>query len=276
MFDELKENLFQTSGPLPWIEVGFLKIPTYYFIISLTCCVCILWFYRRCRFFNLSQKKGMDIVLVLLITGFVGARLAHIFFENPSHYLFHPLDVFYFWQGGFVFYGGAFLSYLSVVFFIKKLKLDFWIWHDVLTPVLALGYALGRLACFFAGCCYGKICTLPWALPLKQMDLQNGKVEVFLRHPTALYASVLEFSALFFLLWFETKKPKPGQVFLIWVLCHSVNRLIMEIFRADPRGPQPYGISLSMAVSFILFFISVFLLIKIRFGFSRNFSRKKA
>ena len=258
----MKENLFlfYTSGPLPWIKMGFLDIPTYYFVISLTCCLCILWFYRRCHFFGLSQKRGMDISLILLISGFIGARLVHILFENPSYYLSHPMEVFYFWQGGFVFYGGALLAYLSVFIFIKKLKLKFWAWHDVLAPVLALGYALGRLACFFVGCCYGKICELSWAFPLKQMDVHSGKVEVLLRHPTPLYATGLELFTLLFLLWFETKKTKPGQIFLIWVFFHSINRLIMEVFRDDPRGPQPYGISLSMAVSFILLLISIFLI----------------
>ncbi len=253
---------FYTSGPLPWIKMGFLNIPTYFFVISLSCCLCVFWFYRRCRSFGLSQEKGMDLGLILLVTGFIGARLVHVFFENPSHYLSHPVEIFYFWQGGFVFYGGALLAYLSVFVFIKKSKLNFWPWHDVLAPVLALGYALGRLACFLVGCCYGKLCELPWAFPLKQMDLHSGKVEVLLRHPTGLYASTLEVCTLFFLLWFETRKTKPGQVFLIWVLCHSVNRFIMEIFRDDPRGPQIYGISLSMAVSFLLFFVSVFLLVK--------------
>ena len=106
----MKENLFflQTVGPLPWIKMGFLKIPTYYFIISLACCVCILWFYRRCRSFDLSQKRGMDIALVLLITGFIGARLVHILFENPSYYLSRPVEVFYFWQGDLFFTEGLF------------------------------------------------------------------------------------------------------------------------------------------------------------------------
>ena len=204
----------------------------------------------------------MDLGLVLLITGFLGARLFHIVFEKPSYYLSHPLEVFYFYQGGFVFYGGAILAYLTALVFIKKLKLNFWPWHDVLAPVVALGYTLGRLACFFVGCCYGKLCDLPWAFPLKQMNLNSKKIEILLRHPTPLYASGLELLTLFFLLWFETKKPKPGQVFLIWILCHSVNRTIMEIFRDDPRGPQIYGMSLSMTISFTLFLISVSLLIK--------------
>ena len=112
----LKTNqfFFYTSGPLPWIKMGFLNIPTYFFVISLSCCLCVFWFYRRCRSFGLSQEKGMELGLILLVTGFIGARLVHIFFENPSHYLSHPVEIFYFWQGGFVFYGGALLAYLSV------------------------------------------------------------------------------------------------------------------------------------------------------------------
>ena len=210
----------------------------------------------------------MDLCLVLLVAGFIGARLFHIFFEGFSHYRSHPEEIFYFWQGGFVFYGGALTAYLAVFIFIKKFRLDFWPWHDVLAPVLAFSYSLGRLACFFVGCCYGKVCALPWALPLKQWNPESQKTEILLRHPTALYASGMEFLILCFLLFLERKKTIFGQrlgtghLFLFWILLHSVNRMVMETFRDDPRGGEFYGLSLSMIISITLFLVSASAIIK--------------
>ncbi|MCB0377387.1 MAG: prolipoprotein diacylglyceryl transferase [Bdellovibrionales bacterium] len=240
-----------TLGPLPQISLFGLQIPTYHLIISLTCCLCVYWFYKRCEVRNLSQRNAMDISMIVLITGFVGARLAHVLWEYPSYYWQNPVEVFYFWQGGFVFYGGAILGYLCAFLYARRLKLTFWLWHDTAAPVLALGYALGRIACFLEGCCYGKVCTLPWAIPLKEVDVHSHAITTALRHPTQIYASLMEACTLFFLLWLEKKKAKLGVVFLSWVMLHALGRILMEIFRDDPRGPMLMGLSVSTMISLI-------------------------
>lgn len=239
-------------GPLPFINLGFTTVPTYYLILSLVYCIGIFWFYKRCEQRNLPQKNAMDISLIILISGFIGARLTHVIFEQPDHYLHHPSEIFYFWQGGFVFYGGALLAYLCAYLYSRNLEVTFWLWHDTLAPVLAFGYACGRLACFFAGCCYGKVCALPWATPLQQVDLHTGVASTVLRHPTQLYASLFEFANLGFLLWYEKRKPQLGRVFLYWVIIHCLGRILMEAYRDDFRGPDVLGLSISALISVIL------------------------
>lgn len=254
---------FFTIGPLPEIHLGFITLPTYYTILSLTYCLAIIWFYKRCENRNLSQKNAMDLGLIILFTGFIGARLFHVLFEYPRYYWQHPIEVFYFWQGGFVFYGGFIVAYLSAFFYARKLKLTFWLWHDTLAPVLAGGYAMGRLACFLVGCCYGEVCDLPWAVPLKQESLSTGLISVFSRHPTQLYAVSTEFLTLIFLLWYEKRKPPLGNVFLSWVALHSLGRIIMETFRADPRGGTLLGLSVSTLISlFLLLVVSIVFTLK--------------
>ncbi len=243
---------FYPLGPFPEINLGFVSLPTYYFVISLTYCLCIIWFYKRCDNRNLPQKNAMDIGLIVLICGFIGARLFHILFEFPSHYIKHPIEIFYFWQGGFVFYGGFLAAYACAFLYARKLKLTFWLWHDTLAPVLAFGYAMGRMACFLVGCCYGKVCDLPWAVPLKQVHVTTDHLSVVLRHPTQLYAVIIEFATLAFLLWYEKKRPRLGNVFLYWVGLHSLGRIIMEVFRDDPRGSTFFGLSLSTVISILL------------------------
>ena len=250
---------FITQGPWNQINIGSLTIPTYYLIISLTTCLAIFWFYKRCEHKGLHQDTALNLGFVLLLFGFLGARLTHIFFEAPTFYFDHPLAVFDIFAGGFVFYGGAVCGYFAGLAYLLYKKLELWPWHDILAPVVALGYALGRLACFASGCCYGKICDLSWAVPLRQIDLQSGVASVLYRHPTQLYASALEGLTLLFLLWLEKKKTFPGQVFLSWLILHSIGRLIMEAFRDDFRGRLILGVSFSSFLSLIFLLLAVYI-----------------
>ncbi len=243
---------FYTIGPYPEIDLGFTTLPTYYTMISLVYCLCIFWFYKRCEDRNLSLDKAMNIGLIVLLGGFLGSRLFHILFEQPRHYLHSPIEVFYFWQGGFVFYGGFIIAYASAFLYIRKQKLTFWLWHDTFAPVAALGYALGRVACFLVGCCYGKVCSLPWAVSVEQVHIASENVTHLWRHPTPLYATAMELLILAFLLWYEKRRPAVGRVFLIWVILHSCARILMETYRADPRGVEWMGLSLSTMISILL------------------------
>lgn len=251
-----------TLGILPQIHIGNISLPTYYLVISIACSISIYWFYKRCEHRNLSIRNAMDICLIILTTGFIGARLAHVLFEFPLYYKNNLLEVLYFWQGGFVFYGGAIFGYVCAFLYARRLKMTFWLWHDTAAPVLALSYALGRIACFLEGCCYGKICNLPWATNLKEVHIHTHGITTSLRHPTQLYAMGTELLTLIFLLWLERRKPKLGVIFLSWVILHSLGRIVMETFRDDPRGPAIFDLSISTFISIIFILIALPLLLK--------------
>ena len=130
--------------------------------------------------------------------------------------------------------------------------------------MLALGYGLGRLGCFLNGCCFGKLCELPWAVEFHYPGLPAN-----LRHPTQLYATAWELGALVVLLLLEKYSDKvqqkvlrtQGALFFTWLALHAVGRLIMEQFRDDYRGAEPLGQSvatwwaLAMLLLSLLFFI---------------------
>ena len=174
----------------------------------------------------------------------------------------HPAQIFYIWQGGFVFYGGFIFAYFLAFLYARKFNLTFWLWHDTAAPVLAGGYALGRTACFLAGCCYGKVCELPCGISTKQVHLHTGVEAAVTRHPTQLYATAIELLTLMFLLWYEKRKPKLGSVFLIWVALHSVGRIVMETFRDDPRGGVHFGLSISTIISIALLLAATAIFVK--------------
>jgi Prolipoprotein diacylglyceryltransferase len=191
-----------------------------------------------------------------MVTGFLGGRLFHVFFEQWDYYAKDLSLILHFWDGGFVFFGGAILSasaaWIFLFFTDKKHTLDYF---DLFAPIMALAYGLGRIGCLMAGCCYGKACDLPWAI--------NH------RHPTQLYATLWELAAMLILLGIagidrKNRKPavfqKPGAVFFLWMIFHGFGRLLMETFRDDFRGPV-WGITISSWISVALIALGVFLLI---------------
>lgn len=227
-----------------------IYIPTYYLVISLTTCLCLLWMYRRSLNKNFPINSSLDLSLIVMVAGFLGGRLLHIVYESPDHYLKNPAEIINVGDGGFVFFGGFFTALAASLVYLKKKNLILTDYLDLFAPVLALGYGLGRSACFFAGCCYGKTCDLPWAL--------NH------RHPTQLYAVCIELLIVGILLLLEkskSKKIKSGDIFYSWIAMHGLGRLFMEHFRDDYRGPEA-GLSISSWLSLGLIAVGIFLLSK--------------
>ncbi len=180
----------------------------------------------------------------------MGARLFHVIYENPEYYLTSPEKIFYLWEGGFVYFGGAFLGVIAAFGYLKyKQAPNYGAYFDAFSPVLAFMYGAGRIGCFLAGCCYGSSCDFPWAVA--------GK------HPTQLYATFWELGAMLILLGSEKKKSfkSPGSLFALWIALHSLGRLLMESFRDDFRGGLVFDMSVSSFISWILLIGSAFALV---------------
>lgn len=242
----------------PVLKLGEnLSVPTYYLVITATVCLCLLWLNSRIAKYSVTRSTALDLSLVVMIASFVGARLFHVLYENPEIYLANPERIFYFWDGGFVFYGGALLAGLSGYLFLRwKDAKNLLEYFDLFAPVLALSYSLGRVGCLLAGCCYGRTCELPWSIA--------G------RHPTQIYASLWELGVVFILLGLETvprekRHPSPlqkkGAIFFVWMVLHGMGRIVMEAFRDDFRGPD-LGLSVSTWISVVLILTGLVFLFK--------------
>lgn len=234
-----------------------IQIPTYYLVLSFTVCLGLLWSVRRADHLDLSRSTTLDIGLIIMVAGFFGGRLFHVLYEDFPYYREQPLRVLEFWNGGFVFYGGALLAaFLGFIYLRKKAPTQIGAYLDLLAPVMALCYAVGRIACLLAGCCYGRFCDLPWAIAE--------------RHPTQLYASLWEAGVLLILLGLEKGRELPksenlfqrtGSIFYTWISLHALGRLLMEHFREDFRGPQ-WGLSISSWISVGVLTLGLYLLFK--------------
>jgi prolipoprotein diacylglyceryltransferase len=120
---------------------------------------------RQAKGAELNTDLAWDILLWVLIGGIIGARIWHILTPPPSmqaqgittlYYLTHPLDAIAIWNGGLGIPGAVIGGGLALYLFLRKRRLAFVPWLDVIAPGLALGQAIGRWGNFV-----NKSCTAP-------------------------------------------------------------------------------------------------------------------
>lgn len=242
---------------LPYIYLFKFKLPTYPLIISLVYCLALISIFIMLKNKSNQRRQALDIFFLLCFASFFGARLFHILFESLDFYLQNPLQAFYFWNGGFVYYGGLLVGALALFIYAKFEQLNIFKWFDFFAPILSSGYLLGRFACLLNGCCYGTPTKLPWSIQF--VDEYGGYLA---RHPTQIYLSIGETPfLLFYYFYLRKRKFSSGVIFLIWILFHSISRFIIEFYRDDFRGII-WGLSLSGWTSLLLIILSAFFLLK--------------
>lgn len=191
----------------------------------------------------------LDLGFYMLIAAIVGARLFFLA-VNPEVISESLLAVFQIWRGGLVFYGGFIAALVTAIVFVRKIRVPFFRVADMFAPGLAAGHAVGRIGCFFAGCCYGKSCDLPWAVVFRD-PLSLAPIGVHL-HPTQLYSVAGNLAVFGFLWWFRKRSRYTGQLFWHYVLLYGLTRAFLELFRGDPRGFILDGVSVSQGIGLVL------------------------
>jgi phosphatidylglycerol:prolipoprotein diacylglycerol transferase len=131
---------------------------------------------------------------------------------------------------------------------------------DILAPCLAIGQAVGRWGCFFAGCCYGAPTDAPWAITFTDPK-SLAPLEVAL-HPTQVYLSINALAIFGILTWLHKRKTFNGQVFWVYGILYSIGRFIIEFYRGDDRGVVV--LSTSQYIGIFVLGLSIYMLTRLR------------
>jgi phosphatidylglycerol:prolipoprotein diacylglycerol transferase len=184
---------------------------------------------RRARAIGLPQESMMDLGPWLLIGALLGARVLYVATHWSEFSGQGPGEVFKVWRGGLVFYGGLVGSVTAAIIRIRMLKLPLWASGDCLAPGVALGHGIGRLGCFFNGCCYGHPTDVPWAIhyPLEHFTKGVGI------HPAQLYETALDLLLAGALAWWFPRRRFNGEVFALYLIAYAFVRSFVELFRGD-------------------------------------------
>ncbi len=218
------------------ISIGPLTIHTYGVFVALGFALAIAVTARLGKQEGVSAQRVMDLAFIGIVWAIIGSRLFYVLL-NLAYYRRQPLDMFKLWQGGLVFSGGLVIALLAVVWHLKRRGMPLLETADLFAPGLALGQGIGRIGCFFAGCCYGRPADVPWAVAFTDPGCL-APLHISL-HPTQLYSALGGLLLFAFLMVLRKKRSFPGQVFIWYLILHSTFRLVVERFRGDDRGLVP-------------------------------------
>ncbi|MGO8670395.1 MAG: prolipoprotein diacylglyceryl transferase [Capsulimonadaceae bacterium] len=173
-----------------------------------------------------TSNDILDSSLWMVVAGIIGARAVFVAEEWPL-YRGHPSTWLAVWEGGISFHGALLGGLLAAVVYTIRHRLAFLKLLDVISPSVMIGYAIGRVGCFFNGCCYGAPTRLPWGVRFYDDGHWTPP-----SHPTQLYSTILSLIFFAVLVRIERHKAFDGQIFAWYLIFAGIERFIMEIWRA--------------------------------------------
>ncbi len=212
-----------------FLHWGHLEIRTYGVMVALGFAAGLWLAARRARIAGFDPEKIQQLGIWLIMAGMAGGKLFYILLFWRDFLTGWRVDGWNSLREGFVFYGGFIGAAVGAVIYARLHRLTLWKVADVYAPAVALGHAFGRLGCFFNGCCYGKVCTLPWAVTFPSPHVMAG-IPV---HPTELYEVAGNLLICGALLAYSRHERRTGQVWWLYVLSYGVLRFTVEFFRGD-------------------------------------------
>ena len=223
-------------------ELGPLTIYWYGILVALGFIAGIWTAGRRSLRDGLKPEVISDAAPWILIGAIIGARILHVISYWETEFARKPFkEVFMIQKGGLVFYGGFIGAALATILFTRLKRIPLWKFADAVTPSIALGHAFGRIGCLMTGCCFGKQCSLPWAItfPPGHETHPIGEPAIPV-HPTQIYEALLNFGLYLLLAWFYRRKKFNGEVFAVYLICYAILRSFVEVFRADYKPAEYY------------------------------------
>ena len=175
-------------------EFGPIKIPSYGVMLMTAFLSCYYLLNRELKKKGKDPEMASDAIFWAALGGILGAKLYYLL-ENYKLVIADPVGMI-FSGSGLVFWGGLAGGMIAVLSYLRYKNEDWIEWTDFISPLLILGYSIGRVGCTLVGCDYGLPTNLPWA-----MTFPNGAPPTLIPvHPTQIYETLLGL-IIFSILW---------------------------------------------------------------------------
>lgn len=172
----------------------------------------------------LLAREGLPVTPSLVLTGLAalaglaGAKLRYIAM-HPKAWRERPTE-------GWAVDGFLVVMPIAVILGLLVLDLPIGIFIDASTPALFAGVAIGRLGCFFTGCCAGRCTRSRWGI--FSSDRRVGARRI----PTQLLeaAAGLVIGAVAFAVLVAARPPIPGLIFVVAIAVYTgVRRVLLRV-----------------------------------------------
>ena len=289
-------------------------IPSFFLFVALAYLMAAVVFVATAAAEGRNADAFVDLAIVTVIAGIAGARVAHVLFDghladyihlctapelvnwpldqatctssawggvwDQAASLCHPsqTDCFAwarFWNGGLTFYCGLFAATAAGIWSAKRDGLGLLYAMDLAAFAVPLGLSVGRLGCFFGGCCFGAPTASVFGIvfppgsdaciaQLKLGLISSRHAWSLPVHPTQLYEAAFAWLiAVIVAFVVRPRQRREGESFVAFCMLYAVLRFTLERLRADERGGLG-ALSTSQWLSLVLVVSGLWLTKKLR------------
>ncbi len=233
------------------IHVFGQAIPLYGFLIAIGVLLANVLGYFLLKSRKLDFLDFLILEAYALLGGWIGAKLLYIILARQEIVWSRFFELEYFntiMRGGFVFYGGLIGGLLTVLLAGKIHKINISGYLNAAIVLLPFVHGMGRIGCFFAGCCSGIPYSGFGAVIYKEGALAPIGVPLF---PVQLVEAGFLFSfAIVFLILYLRKRSE--NLFSLYLILYGILRFVLEFFRFHDNRGMILNLSTSQWISLLM------------------------
>jgi phosphatidylglycerol:prolipoprotein diacylglycerol transferase len=235
-------------------DVGSSQLPSYGVLVALAFVVAFLMVHGRAAEAGVDADRLPPVYLAAGLGGLLGARALYLVAVNPAGLLDPSAWVA---SGGMAYYGGVIGGFAALVVVAVITKIPLLPLFDLAAPALVVALGIGRMGCFFAGCCHGAVAPIGpdpsmvlgggfldgevwWSgvFPFITTEFHAGvgRLHDVPLYPTQLWSALAGLSVGSLLAWAWSHRRFDGQIAASMLMIEPVFRIAIESFRADHRG----------------------------------------
>jgi phosphatidylglycerol:prolipoprotein diacylglycerol transferase len=212
--------------------IGGFDIRWYGILIATGIILGIVIAQYNCKWREVDYDNLLNIVLLSLPIGIIGARLYYVVFEFDS-YKNNIIDAFNIRNGGLAIHGGLIFAIGTALIYTKIKKLNFIKFADVAAPSIILAQALGRWGNFFNQEAHGDAVSYEFIKHFPMFVQKGMNINGIYYNPTFLYESLWNIVVFILLMVILRRCKKNGMVFFTYIGLYSIGRFIIEGMRTD-------------------------------------------
>lgn len=220
-------------------------------LLVVSIAVAIRLMHRRQRQLDLRRSQRILLGGAAFVGSMIGAKIP--FLGDRGWGAFFDGTVWF--ADGKTILGGIVGGYVAV-------ELAKWIANirsrtgDTFALPVAVAVAIGRIGCFVAGCCYGRVTTVPWGVAFPLAGDESGIV----RHPTQLYEVAFHIVAALALAVMDRKRWLVGNQLKAYLIAYMIYRFLSEWLR--PESPILLNLTIYQLVSVAIIAILMMLWVR--------------
>lgn len=241
--------------PVVSIDLGPFSISPHGIFTAVGVLVGALLLMRQVRAAGFDEEAVTTVLTRAVVAALVGARAAYVL--NHLSRFDSPLEVLRVWEGGASLLGGIAAALAVAVFELRRRSLPVLGLLDLAAPWFTLGIAVGRIGDLLIADHLGDPTGLPFGYRCPDVvDVGSNVGSPCLPgdvvHLTAAYDLLAAAAITLLVLAIRRRATRPGVAIASVAVLYGLDRLVLDIFRADATrlgltGSQWTGLALVIA-----------------------------